>query len=170
MRDRLLLLLLFGISVIKIYEEYDEEEQDENNAPDVIKHKHSRRDADGLADRPLPSPIAEDVVEAVHLSSSPRLFTQCKQVGDECSCRYLLCFGPASCDEQISVSFNETSLLDFKKSQQNHIWIKKCRQTTLLGQNLCECRRYLYDNDGNKASDESAHEVASALLSAASSF
>ncbi|VDP92444.1 unnamed protein product [Echinostoma caproni] len=94
MRDRLLVLLLFGVGIVKIYEEYDEEEQEDGSSPDLIKHKHSRRDVsefdleNWVSPSPPPIvPLEEQFIEALHMERTAALFSKCGDVSDECSCR-----------------------------------------------------------------------------------
>ncbi|KAF7233622.1 hypothetical protein EG68_08475 [Paragonimus skrjabini miyazakii] len=143
MRDRLLLLLLFGVGVVKIYEEFDDDERDEGGSLELMKHKHNRRDTDAVARQRLPDPISVEIVEAVHVAMSPKLFSRCKEVSDECTCSRLLCFGQPNCDQEIDVK-NRTRIKSTYENHRNHTWVKRCRQTSLLGQNLCECSHCLY--------------------------
>ncbi|TPP66041.1 hypothetical protein FGIG_02521 [Fasciola gigantica] len=154
MRDRILILLLFGVGIVKIYEEYEDEEHEDGGSPDMIKHKHSRRDVDdtGLGNwdspsAPLFAPLEEHFIEALHMERTAALFSKCSDVSDECSCRLLLCLSPGDCNGPAERALrNETSKLRLRNiSPDEHLfWVKRCRQATLAGQSLCECRRGLY--------------------------
>nr|AAP06278.1 hypothetical protein [Schistosoma japonicum]CAX70711.1 hypothetical protein [Schistosoma japonicum]CAX75713.1 hypothetical protein [Schistosoma japonicum]CAX75714.1 hypothetical protein [Schistosoma japonicum] len=140
MKDRLLVLLLLGVGVIKVYEEYDEEEKEERDPLELIKHKHNKRDLDSFEKTLLiPIPIKEEIIEATSRGLSPKLRVKCKDLEDECSCKRLLCFGPNSCE---SMSNYSTEMMSHNSTE--FVWLHRCRQTFLMGQNLCECKRLLF--------------------------
>lgn len=146
MRDRLLVLLLLGVGVIKVYEEYDEEEKDEHDPLELIKHKHSKRDVDSVEKTVSnPIPIEEETIEATSRGLSPRLRAKCKDIQDECSCKRLLCFGPNSCEW---INNYPTKVL--ARNSTEFVWLHRCRQTFLMGQNLCECKRLLFHKEDVK--------------------
>lgn len=154
MRDRLFILLLFGVGIVKIYEEYEEEEHEDSGSPDMIKHKHSRRDVEftnlGSRDSSQSSlmvPLEEQFIEALHMERTAALFSKCSDVSDGCSCRLLICLSPGKCNGPAErASYNDTANLHLHNvaPNENLFWIKQCRQTILMGQSLCECRRGLY--------------------------
>ncbi|CAH8560727.1 unnamed protein product [Heterobilharzia americana] len=146
MRDRLLVLLLLGVGAIKVYEEYDEEEKEERDPLELMKHKHSKRDLESVENYVSnPIPIEEETIEAISNGLSPKFRSRCQDIKDECSCKRLLCFGPDSCDRINNVTKKEIS-----HNSTDLVWIIRCRQTFLLGQNLCECKRLLFHREDTK--------------------
>lgn len=97
MKDRLLILLLFGIGVIKVCKfvfllsihayldnEHDDDISD-SDLIDVVKHKHSRRDVDGVQAN-LENAVQEDLVEVIQGGLHPKIYGKCHTIEDECSC------------------------------------------------------------------------------------
>ncbi|KAG5452017.1 hypothetical protein CSKR_201571 [Clonorchis sinensis] len=156
MRDRLLLLLILGVGLIKIYEEYDEEEGDEFGSPDPIKHKHSRRDTFSVVNQMPLKALSEETVEAMHFGGRIKM-SECKDIPDECSCRRLKCFGEDSCGDQLSETVSEVGSYGASNHSKPLIWIKNCRQAILLGERLCECRRFLYHKDEYDQMEQAAN-------------
>ncbi|CAL8096442.1 unnamed protein product [Calicophoron daubneyi] len=149
MRDRLLVLLLVGVGVLKIYEEYDDEEQEEVGHIDMIKHKHSRRDLSAVREKKYnPDPIREELIEASHAGLSPLPWEKCQGVIEACSCRRLMCYDTEECSEQLpnpTECARGSSYQNLSAFANDYVCTKRCQQRIMVNLRLCECRLALYN-------------------------
>uniref|UniRef100_A0A0V0JBJ1 Uncharacterized protein n=1 Tax=Schistocephalus solidus TaxID=70667 RepID=A0A0V0JBJ1_SCHSO len=153
MNEKVVVLFILGMGAVRLYEDYvDDVDRDDDDEEDRFKRrKISRRD---VSNEPAP-PVnyAELIVEIQQNGLSPKDLLACDRVvRTDCSCARIDCFylqeKTNHCQKlekyrpNPKLHVNE-GLLSQRALGEKLVWIKICRQTELLGQHLCDCRKYL---------------------------
>ncbi|VDN19393.1 unnamed protein product [Dibothriocephalus latus] len=166
MNEKVVVLFILGMGAVRLYEDYvDDVDRDDDDEEDRFKRrKISRRD---VSNEPVP-PVnyAELIVEIQQNGLSPKDLLACDRVvSTECSCASvnflslnILSFRRIDCfylQDKVDhcqklekyrpnpkLHLNE-GLLSQRALGDKLVWVKICRQTELLGQHLCDCRKYL---------------------------